>query len=77
MCYCRRFGNRSYVGRIMDTVDAVMMIEGNDAATGQELVEAWQLLIDTGVVWTLQGRYGRMAQHLIEVGICKPKEIAA
>lgn len=61
----------------MNTIDAVMMIEGDDAATGEQLVEAWQLLIDTGVVWTLQGRYWRMAQHLIEQGICSPREIAA
>lgn len=61
----------------MDTVDAVMMIEGDDNATSEQLVDAWQLLIDTGVVWTLQGRYGRMAQHLIEQGICSPRETAA
>jgi len=61
----------------MDTVDAVMMIEGDGEATGEQLVEAWQLLIDTGAVWTLQGRYSRMAEHLIEIGICKPREVAA
>lgn len=61
----------------MDTVDAVMMIESDGEATGEQLVEAWQLLIDTGAVWTLQGRYSRMAEHLIEIGICKPREVAA
>lgn len=61
----------------MTTLDAVMMIEGDDAASSEQLVEAWQLLIDTGAVWTLQGRYGRMAQHLIEQGICSPRETAA
>lgn len=54
----------------MDTFEAVMMIEGDDDATPEQLIAAWQLLIDTGMVWQLQGFYGRTAAQLIEQGFC-------
>lgn len=37
------------------------------------LVAAWQHLIDTGLAWTLQGTFGRVAASLIEQGVCTPK----
>ena len=40
----------------------------------QAYVQAFQYLIDTGRVWTLQGTYGRMAINLIEHGICTPPQ---
>lgn len=36
-----------------------------------EIIEGFQHLINSGVVWNLQGSYGRMAQQLIEIGFCK------
>lgn len=54
----------------MDTFTACMIVEGVEEAEDYEILEAWQYLIDTGVVWTLQGFYGRMARDLIEQGIC-------
>jgi hypothetical protein len=35
-----------------------------------EVVEFFQEMIDTGVVWQLQGFYGRTAMQLIEEGHC-------
>ena len=54
----------------MTTIDAVMTIECDDTATDHEIINAFQYLIDTGVVWGLQGWYGRTAHHLIEQGYC-------
>lgn len=42
--------------------------------TVEEMTEFFQGMIDTGIVWQLQGSYGRMAAHLIEEGYCHPPE---
>jgi hypothetical protein len=55
----------------MDIFTAVMIIEGVQPVDSEdELIEAYQLLIDTGHAWTLQGRIGRAAADLIEAGLC-------
>ena len=56
----------------MNIVDAILIIE-NDNANYDEYIAAGQFLIDTDMVWTLQGFYGRTAQNLIEAGHCKPR----
>lgn len=40
----------------------------------EEMVELFQDLIDTNVVWTLQGSYGRMAAYFIQEGLCHPRK---
>jgi hypothetical protein len=40
----------------------------------QAYVQAYQYLIDTGIVWTLQGMYGRTARGLIDSGYCTPPQ---
>jgi hypothetical protein len=38
-------------------------------------VEAWQFLLDTGLVWSLQGWFGRTAVSMIEAGQIIVKEV--
>ena len=55
----------------MTYVDAIMIAEGEKKSTMSEHIAAWQFLIDTGICWELQGKYGRQAHNLILEGICK------
>lgn len=55
----------------MDTFQATMIAEGVEEAESEEqYIEAWQMLIDTGLAWQLQGWFGRTAMSLIESGKC-------
>lgn len=47
--------------------------EFDEATTDEQKIEAFQFLIDEGVVWDLQGFYGRTAARLIEEGLCSPQ----
>ena len=44
--------------------DVIKYEEGN--MTNEEIISFFQYLVDSGIAWTLQGHYGRMAMHLIE-----------
>lgn len=58
----------------MDTFTAVGIAEGFvDAESEDQVIQAWQTLIDTGLAWQLQGWFGRTAHNLIERGICHAK----
>ena len=57
----------------MSIYDATMIAEGVDEPESQEkYIEAWQMLVDTGVCWELQGWFGRTAQALIDEGHLVP-----
>jgi len=57
----------------MDNFTAMGLAEGFiDAANENQVIEAWQHLVDTGVVWSLQGWYGRNAARLIDNGVIRP-----
>lgn len=47
--------------------EAVMACEENDPL---DVLDDWQRLIDAGIVWQLQGRFGRTAAGLINAGHC-------
>ena len=49
---------------------AIEICEQLVTADHDEEIEAWQHLIDTGIVWQLQGWYGRTAKRLIDEGYC-------
>jgi len=46
--------------------------DGYEAESREHWVAAFQHLIDAGVVWRLQGWFGRTARDLIESGECTP-----
>ena len=53
----------------MNTMEAVMNVE---MGKGDEetYIASMQHLINTGVVWRLQGFFGRRAVEMIEAGVC-------
>ena len=54
----------------MNNFDAIGIAEGFIKADSEEqMVEAWQHLVDTGLAWQLQGSFGRTAEALIEQGV--------
>lgn len=56
-----------------DTFRACMVAEGADGHetdNEEEWIEAFQFLIDCGLVWSLQGFFGRTAAQLIAEGRC-------
>ena len=56
-------------------MEAIGIAEGfieNDSE--EKYVEAWQFLLDTGMVWSLQGWFGRTAVAMIEAGQLVVKE---
>lgn len=42
----------------------------SDELSEEEVIDGFQRLIDSGLVWSLQGNYGRTALQLIEDGHC-------
>lgn len=49
-------------------VDKIIAFEGGEMQTEEEVIELFQELVDTGMAWSLQGSYGRMARDLINMG---------
>ncbi len=54
----------------MTTIRAIDIVDGYEECSDEEYFQAYQHLIDSGIVWELQGRYGRQARRLIEEGLC-------
>ncbi|MFD7259347.1 hypothetical protein [Streptomyces sp. NPDC059874] len=56
------------MGRMKDIAIDLMSFEAGELEI-DEVVELFAVLIGSGLVWTLQGHYGRVAQALIDQGI--------
>lgn len=53
----------------MDDYTAVGIAEGFiQAKDEKQWLGAWQHLVNTGLVWKLQGTFGRIAKQLIDEG---------
>ncbi len=55
-----------------DLVGKMMDYEAGNMSE-EDMIAFFQYLIDTGIVYQLQGSYGRMAQRLVDVGKCSVK----
>ena len=53
----------------MDNYEAVGLAEGFIEGTEEQIIRAYQHLVDIGLVWKLQGFFGRIANDLIEQGL--------
>ena len=53
----------------MTPYEAVMIAEGVQPADYDDQIAAWQLLVNSGLAWSLQGFFGRTATHLIQKGL--------
>jgi hypothetical protein len=59
----------------MDNFTAVGLAEGFVEATSEEqVIEAWQHLLDTGLCFQLQGWFGRTARGLVQEGVIEDKK---
>ena len=52
-----------------NTLDFIMDYESGNLSD-EEIIKGFQEMIDSGLVWQLQGSYGRTAVNLIENGLC-------
>lgn len=53
-----------------DVTAFIMAYEGGEYGNVEDIAEGFQHMIDSGLVWQLQGSYGRMAERLIQAGYC-------
>ena len=56
---------------VKSIIHAILLLEGEEEGTTEERIEAMQYLIDTGLVYSLQGSYQRLAQAMVEDGVCQ------
>ena len=55
---------------VINKADAVGIVEGwIEVDTEEEVIQAWQELVNSGLAWQLQGWFGRTAKHLINEGV--------
>jgi hypothetical protein len=50
-------------------LDAIIAIETDNNLSQEAYIAAFQTLVNSGIVWKLQGWYGREADRLIKAGL--------
>jgi hypothetical protein len=60
---------------MVDMVDKIIAYEGGEMPEDQ-VISFFQELLDSGLIWQLQGSYGRQAKLLIESGLIKVRNNA-
>ena len=59
----------------MTAHQAIGLAEGFiESESEEQVIEAWQYLLDIGLVWQLQGFFGRTAVAMIKEGIIEVKD---
>jgi hypothetical protein len=61
-------------GKDMSKVPIYTLEEENNGLTEEQEKALWQYGVDTGIVWQLQGWYGRNAQDMLNNGTLKYPE---
>lgn len=63
------------IGQFHSLSDAIIAYESGEA-TEEDAVALFQVLVDTGLAWVLQGSYGRTAMAMAEAGVIElpPRE---
>ena len=56
----------------MNELEALQIVDSPLDHTADGVAEALQCLINSGLINSLPGRYGRMAQDFINAGLCTP-----
>ena len=54
----------------MTLTEKIVAYEKGDL-TEQQTIAFFQEMLDTGLIWELQGHYGRAAEWLLELGVIK------
>jgi hypothetical protein len=52
-------------------LDAILYLEQEENQEEEDVIAAYQRLVDSGVIWSLQGSYQRGVLPLIEAGLVK------
>ena len=58
------------IDRFFDVTGFILAYEAGEIQDEEEVYAGFQELINRGMVWTLQGSYGRQAVQLIQQGFC-------
>jgi hypothetical protein len=58
---------------MLNNLDQIIAYEQGELDR-DETIELFQNLLDSGLVWKLQGHYGRTADRLLHMGMIKPVE---